>query len=122
MGEGGRGGHTHTKNTPLRANEQATQGQHPPAGTHFFSKLQVPMEHSGAMSCSLKVDIEEAANSLLSCTGHLKPNDEKRETTCENVCGGGGGSQEDIATLQHPDGQLHSWPGDAQAKEEHGWV
>jgi hypothetical protein len=40
------------------------------------------MEHSGAMSCSLKVDMEEAANSLVSCTGHWKPKDENTDTTC----------------------------------------
>jgi hypothetical protein len=49
---------------------------------HFFSKLQVPMEHSGAMSCSLKVDMEEAAKSLVSGTGHMNPNEENKDTTC----------------------------------------
>ncbi len=39
------------------------------------------MEHSGAISWSLKDDMEEAANSLFSCTGHLNPNDENTDTT-----------------------------------------
>ena len=40
------------------------------------------MEHSGAISWSLNDDMEEAANSLVSCTGHLNPNDENTDTTC----------------------------------------
>ncbi len=49
------------------------------------SKLQEPMEHSGAISCSLKVDMDEAANSLVSCTGHWKPNEENTDTTCAGM-------------------------------------
>ncbi len=45
------------------------------------------MEHSGAMSCSLKVDMDDAANSLVSCTGHWKPNDENTDTTCTEATG-----------------------------------
>ena len=51
--------------------------------THFLSKLQVPMEHSGAISWSLKEDTEDAANRLVSCAGHLKPKEENTDTTCE---------------------------------------
>ncbi len=52
-----------------------------PIQTHFISKLQVPMEHSGAMSWSLKEDMEAAENSLVSCTGHLNPKDENTDTS-----------------------------------------
>jgi hypothetical protein len=54
---------------------------HRHGSAYFISKLQVPMEHSGAISWSLKEDMEEAANSLVSCTGHLNPNDENTDTT-----------------------------------------
>ncbi len=59
--------------------------------THLSSKLHEPMEHSGAISCSLKVDMDDAANNLFSCTGHWKPNDENTDTTCTGggVRGGG---------------------------------
>jgi hypothetical protein len=55
---------------------------HRHGSAYFSSKLQVPMEHSGAISWSLKEDMEETANSLVSCTGHLNPNDENTDTTC----------------------------------------
>jgi hypothetical protein len=69
----------HTKNTALESRFDAR--------THLSSKLQVLMEHSGAISCSLKVDMDDAANSLVSCTGHWKPNDENTDTTCTGTTG-----------------------------------
>ena len=52
-------------------------------GAYFRSKLQDPKEHSGAISCSLNDDIDDAANSLFNCTGHSKPKDENNDTTCK---------------------------------------
>ena len=49
------------------------------------------MEHSGAISWSLKEVMEEAANSLVSCTGHLNPNDENTDTTWFKDGDGAGG-------------------------------
>jgi hypothetical protein len=51
-------------------------------GTHLTVKPHVPMEHSGAMSCSLN-DVKEAAlYSLVSWAGHLNPKDVNTDTTC----------------------------------------
>ncbi len=50
--------------------------------TDLEAKDQVPMEHSGAISWSLKEDMEAALNSPVSAGGHSKPKEENRDTTC----------------------------------------
>ena len=46
------------------------------------SKPQVPREHSGASSCSFPVDADAMSNMVFSWSGHLKPKEEKMDTTC----------------------------------------
>lgn len=74
--------HNQVHNTHRATTANSLGAAKPTPKPYFISKLHVPMEHSGAISWSLKEDMEDAANSLVNWTGHLNPNDENTDTTC----------------------------------------
>ena len=51
--------------------------------THLEAKDQAPMEHSGAMSWSLKEDVDAALNRPRSAGGQSNPTEENNDTTCQ---------------------------------------
>ena len=54
---------------------------------HFISNPHDEMEHSGAIICSLSVDVDATLNKFFNSIGHLKPKAEKMDTIYDNTKG-----------------------------------